>query len=78
MNTNKIIFTKVLLLFASIGFLTYILIILASFLGCCTGITRNGFHILLIVLSTASMITFAVCVYNNCYKGTKDMKPGRK
>ena len=78
MNTNRIIFTKVLLLFASIGFLTYLLIILASFLGCCTGITSNGFHVLLIVLSTASMLTFAICVYNNCYKATKDMKSGRE
>lgn len=54
--------------FAFFGFITYLLIILASFLGCCTGITSSGFNVVLIVLVVACLGTFGVCFYNNCYK----------
>ena len=71
MKTNSKIF-KGTIIFAFIGFITYLLIILASFLGCCTGITSSGFHIVLIILIVAGLGTFGICFYNNCYKGSKD------
>ncbi len=71
MKTDSKIF-KATIIFAFIGFITYLLIILASFLGCCTGITSNGFNVVLIILVVASVCTFGICFYNNCYKGSKD------
>ncbi len=72
MKANSKIIMKATLIFAFIGFVTYLLIILASFLGCCTGITGHTFHQVLTVLVVAGGVTFGVCFYNNCYKGTKE------
>jgi len=68
MKENLKIFVNATLLFSVIGFVTYLLLITASFFGCCTGITQHVFHQVIIILSVAGVATFGICFYNNCYK----------
>ncbi|NOX84897.1 MAG: hypothetical protein GXO86_02860 [Chlorobi bacterium] len=69
MKANTKILMKATLIFAFIGFITYLLLILASFLGCCTGITGHTFHQIVTVLVVASVVTFGICFSTIAIKG---------
>lgn len=63
----KILFSE-FLLFATIGFFIYLLVILAGFIGCCVGITEVLFDQILLVLVIIGVVTFVACSYFICFK----------
>lgn len=67
MKNNMKIFVNATLMFALIGFISYLLILFAGFLGCCAGITDSLYYQIIIMLVVAAAITFGICMYNNCY-----------
>jgi len=66
MKDSMKIFVNAALMFALIGFVSYLLIVLAGFLGCCAGITSSMYYQIILVLVTAAAVTFGICMYNNC------------
>jgi len=56
------------ILFASIFFVIYLLIAIASFFGCCTGITTFFYDKVVWILVGLGFVVFGFCFYNNCYK----------
>lgn len=53
-------------LFGIIGFVMYVLLILASFFGCCSAITTDTFQKIVMFILGIAVITFLICMYNNC------------
>jgi len=53
------------LVFGSIGFIGYILMIIASFLGCCAGINTVLFHRILLFILAAAFLVFFWCAWRN-------------
>lgn len=72
MKNNLKLFVNATLMFAAIGFVSYLLILVAGFLGCCTGITTTSFYQIIFAIGAAALITFGYCIYNNCYKTRKN------
>lgn len=68
MEAKLKIFISELLLFALIGFLIYLLVIVASFIGCCLGVTQVIFDQILLVLVISGLVVFGVCSYFTCFK----------
>jgi len=68
----KKILVSLTLLTGVIGFVTYLSIIIISFLGCCIGIDTLVYHKIIIGLVSLSVIVLGVCMYNNCYKHLKN------
>jgi len=68
MKPNLKIFINAALTFALIFFVVYLLIIIISFFGCCTGITALFYDKIVWVLLSLGVIVFAFCFYNNCNK----------
>ncbi len=56
------------LLFSFIGFLVYLLAIVASFMGCCLGVTNVIFNQILVMLAILGVIAFGVGSYFICFK----------
>jgi len=56
------------LLFSLIGFLVYLSVIVAGFMGCCIGITNVIFHQILVILAISGVIAFGVGSYFICFK----------
>jgi len=56
------------LLFSFIGFLVYLLAIVASFMGCCLGVTNVIFNQILLMLAISGVIAFGVGSYFICFK----------
>ncbi len=56
------------LLFSIIGFLVYLSVIVAGFIGCCMSITNVVFNQILIILAISGVITFGVGSYFICFK----------
>jgi hypothetical protein len=56
------------LLFGAFGFLGYIFIVIAGYLGCCANITSRFYHNLIIIILVIAFALFALCMYNNCCK----------
>jgi len=56
------------LLFSIIGFLVYLLAIVASFMGCCLGVTNVIFNQILLMLAISGVIVFGVGSYFICFK----------
>lgn len=71
MNIMKF-FVNFSLTFAVIGFITYLLIVIASFFGCCVGLTDFMYQKIILALVIIGTITFGVCMYNNCSKHLKN------
>ena len=65
---KKHVLANFALLFGAFGFLGYIFIILASYLGCCAQITTALYHNLIIIILVVAFALFALCMYNNCCK----------
>ncbi len=60
------------LLFGAFGFLGYIFIVIAGYLGCCANITSGLYHNLVIIILVIAFALFALCMYNNCCKMPKN------
>ncbi len=56
------------LLFSFIGFLVYLLAIVAGFMGCCLGVTNVMFNQILLILTISGVIAFGVGSYFICFK----------
>ena len=56
------------LLFSFIGFLVYLLAIVAGFMGCCLGVTNIMFNQTLLILTISGVIAFGVGSYFICFK----------
>jgi hypothetical protein len=65
---KKHILANFALLFGAFGFLGYIFILIAGYLGCCANITTRLYHHLIIVILVIAFALFAICMYNNCCK----------
>lgn len=63
----KIVISEVLLL-SLIGFIIYVLAIIASFMGCCLGITNVIFDKIVLILSISGIVAFGICSYFTCFK----------
>lgn len=57
---------NIALLFGFFGFLFYLFLIIAGFLGCCTGMTTSVFYKVAGIVLIISVILFGICAYNNC------------
>ena len=71
MKTGLKLFVNSALMFAVIGFVTYLFIIVAGFFGCCAGITEYLYHKVVLLIVVSGAITFGFCLYNNCYKTSR-------
>ena len=60
------------ILFGAIGFAGYLFILMASFLGCCAGLTSLFYHKVVIFVLLAAVVAFGVCLYHNCSHAAKD------
>lgn len=65
---RKHVLANFALLFGAFGFLGYIFIIIAGYLGCCAHITSKLYHNLVIIILVIAFALFAICMYNNCCK----------
>ncbi len=65
---RKHVLANFALLFGAFGFLGYIFIIIAGYLGCCANITSTLYHNLVIIILVVAFALFAICMYNNCCK----------
>ena len=68
MKTRMKLFLNAALTFAVIFFIVYLLIAIASFFGCCTGVTAFFYDRMVWILLALGILVFAFCFYNNCYK----------
>ncbi len=71
MNGSIKIFVNAALSFAVVGFVTYLFIIIASFFGCCAGLSSFLYHKIVLAIVVAGAATFGFCLYNNCYKASR-------
>ncbi len=71
MKTSLRLFINSALTFAAIGFVTYLIIIIAGFFGCCAGISTFVYHKIVLAIVAAGAIIFGICLYKNCYKNIK-------
>ncbi len=55
-------------LFGIIGFVLYLFLIMASFIGCCSAITTDIFQKIVMLILGIAVVTFLICMYNNCCK----------
>ena len=65
MKTN---FCLTALTISSIGFLTYLLIMVVSFLGCCIGADEGLYNIIVAAIVSIAAIVAGVLLYGNCKK----------
>ncbi|MCK4569816.1 MAG: hypothetical protein KAT76_05955 [Bacteroidales bacterium] len=65
---RKHVLANFALLFGSFGFLGYIIIVIAGYLGCCANINETLYHNLVIIILVIAFALFAICMYNNCCK----------
>ncbi len=63
----KVIVSEVLL-FSTIGFVIYLLAIVASFMGCCLGVTQAIFNQILIGLTVIGVTALGACSYFICFR----------
>ncbi len=67
----KMVLANVALLFGIIGFTGYILLIIASALGCCAGLTTIAYHKIILGVLALAVVIFAICMFNNCCRVKK-------
>jgi len=72
MNTKLKVLLNASILFAIIFFVTYILVVIASFLGCCLNLTSFFYKEIVWILVVLAIIIFGICFYNNCYRKIKE------
>lgn len=65
---KKHILANFALLFGAFGFVGYIFIVVAGYLGCCADITTKMYHNIIIIILVIAFALFAICMYNNCCK----------
>ena len=75
---RKHILANFALLFGAFGFLGYIFIVVAGYLGCCAQITSTLYHNLVIIILVIAFALFALCMYNNCCKIPRDTEKEKK
>ena len=68
MKARMKLFLNSALTFAVIFFVVYLLMVLAAFLGCCTGVTDFFYERLIWIIVALGILVFALCFYNSCYK----------
>lgn len=68
MRLSLKLFINSALTFAVVGFITYLFIVIASFFGCCAGISEFLYHKIVIALVVLGTVVFGFCLYNNCSK----------
>jgi hypothetical protein len=73
MKTRLKLLLNTLVTFAIIFFIVYLLMLIAAFFGCCTGITSFFYDKIVWVLLAIGILVFAFCFYNNCYKKRGDL-----
>lgn len=64
----KKILLNLLMMSGVIGFVTYLFIIISSFLSCCVGLDSFIYQQIVLGLVILGTVTLGVCMYNNCYK----------
>ena len=67
----RVVLSNLALLFGIIGFTGYLLLIIASALGCCAGIATIGFSKILLFILSVAVVILGVCMYNNCCRRSK-------
>ncbi len=72
MKTNPKALLTAFLLFAVIFFVVYLLVLVASFFGCCAGISTLLYNNIVWLLFGIGAITFAFCMNNICNKDGKN------
>jgi len=70
MKLSLKLFVNAALSFAIVGFITYLFIVIASFFGCCAGMSNFIYHKIVIALVVLGATAFGYCMYNNCYKAS--------
>jgi len=68
METRLKIVVSEVLLFSLIGFVIYLLAIMAGFVGYHLGITNVMFDQVLLVLVLSGLVVFGACSYLTCFK----------
>lgn len=66
MKTGIKIFANATLMIGIIGFVSYLVLILAGFLGCCFEISGFLFERIILLTIIAAGLVFALGMYNNC------------
>ena len=74
MKNMKKLLINFLFTFSVVGFVSYLLIIISSYLGCCVGIDSLIYHRIVLGIVTLGTVILGVCLYNNCYKILKPKK----
>ncbi len=64
----KVFFGNFAFLFGIIGFLFYLFLIIAGFIGCCSSMTMEIFNKITLATLGVAVLVFIVCMYNNCCK----------
>jgi uncharacterized membrane protein YuzA (DUF378 family) len=67
----KLVLANVCFLFGIIGFSAYLFMIIAGFFGCCAGLTTFAFHKIVLIIMALAVVTFIICMFNNCCKVKK-------
>lgn len=70
--SRSVIIGNLGLLFGAIGFGGYIFVIVASYFGCCSGVTTPVFNKIVALILALSVILFVFCMVNNCCGSKKD------
>ncbi len=70
MKLSLKLFVNAALSFAIVGFITYLFIVIASFFGCCAGMSNFIYHKIVIALVVLGATAFGYCMYNNCYNAS--------
>lgn len=68
MKTNMMYILKATLTFSLIFFVVYIIMIIASYFGCCSGITTAFYNTIVWVALGLGAIVFAFYFYYKCFK----------
>lgn len=66
------VFANFALLFGAIGFISFLFLIIAGFFSCCSGVTTLIYHRIVLLILAVAVLSFALCMYNNCCKPQKN------
>ncbi len=76
MKTPRTYLLKAILYFSLILFVVYLLMLLASYFGCCSGISTAFYLNVVWVLLGIGALVFAFCFYYKCFmKRGENTKP---
>lgn len=61
------ILANIALFIGLLGFVAYLLFIISGAFCCCFGLAITTFYNIIIGVMGIAVLTFAYCMYNNCY-----------